>query len=217
MKCRFCGEECIKDGRQANGKQRYKCSHCHKRQQEHYSYNAYSPNLNTDITTLTKEGVGIRSTARILQISPTTLLHRIILIAKSTSRRPVVKHRIYEVAEIKSFVRRKSKFVWIAYALDRKSKEVVIYNIGPRTNSTLSVVLETLKLSEAKRIYTDRLRNYRSLIDRKIHRTSLYGTNHIERNNLTLRTHLKRLTRRTICYSRSMVILSAILKIYFWG
>ncbi|WP_462352995.1 IS1 family transposase [Alistipes timonensis] len=216
-KCRFCGEECIKDGRQANGKQRYKCSHCHKRQQEHYSYNAYSPNLNTDITTLTKEGVGIRSTARILQISPTTLLHRIILIAKSISRPPVVKHRIYEMDKIKSFVRRKSEFVWIAYALDRKSKEVVSYNIGPRTNSTLGVVLETLKLSEAKRIYTDRLRNYRSLIDRKIHRTSLYGTNHIERNNLTLRTHLKRLTRRTICYSRSMVILSAILKIYFWG
>lgn len=152
MKCRFCGEECIKDGRQANGKQRYKCSHCHKRQQEHYSYNAYSLNLNTDITTLTKEGVGIRSTARILQISPTTLLHRIILIAKSITRPPIVKHRIYEVGEIKSFVRRKSEFVWIAYALDRKSKEVVSYNIGPRTNSTLGVVLETPKLSENKQI-----------------------------------------------------------------
>ena len=152
MKCRFCGEECIKDGRQANGKQRYKCSHCHKRQQEHYSYNAYSLNLNTDITTLTKEGVGIRSTARILQISPTTLLHRIILIAKSITRPPIVKHRIYEVDEIKSFVRRKSEFVWIAYALDRKSKEVVSYNIGPRTNSTLGVVLETPKLSENKQI-----------------------------------------------------------------
>lgn len=152
MKCRFCGEECIKDGRQANGKQRYKCSHCHKRQQEHYSYNAYSLNLKTDITTLTKEGVGIRSTARILQISPTTLLHRIILIAKSITRPPIVKHRIYEVDEIKSFVRRKSEFVWIAYALDRKSKEVVSYNIGPRTNSTLGVVLETPKLSENKQI-----------------------------------------------------------------
>ena len=54
--------------------------------------------------------------------------------------------------EIKSFVRRKSEFVWIAYALDRKSKEVVSYNIGPRTNSTLGVVLETPKLSENKQI-----------------------------------------------------------------
>ncbi|WP_420535215.1 IS1 family transposase [Alistipes ihumii] len=98
--------------------------------------------------------------------------------------------------------------------LDRKSKQVVSYNIGPRTNATLNVVLETLRLSDAKRVYTDRLRNYRSLIETKIHRTSLYGTNHIERHNLTIRTHLKRLARKTICFSRSAVILSAILKIY---
>uniref|UniRef100_UPI0035214813 IS1 family transposase n=1 Tax=Alistipes indistinctus TaxID=626932 RepID=UPI0035214813 len=105
----------------------------------------------------------------------------------------------------------------MAYALDRKSKQVVSYNIGPRTTATLNVVLETLRLSDAKRVYTDRLRNYRSLIETKIHRTSLYGTNHIERHNLTIRTHLKRLARKTICFSRSAVILSAILKIYFWG
>ncbi|WP_371415475.1 hypothetical protein [Alistipes ihumii] len=28
---------------------------------------------------------------------------------------------------------------------------------------------------------------------------------------------MKRLARKTICFSRSAVILSAILKIYFWG
>ena len=68
-----------------------------------------------------------------------------------------------------------------------------------------------------KKIYTDRLRNYSSLIDHSIHCISLYSTNHIERHNLTLRTHLKRLSRKTICFSRSAGILSAILKIYFWG
>mgnify|MGYP003254343934 FL=1 len=125
--------------------------------------------------------------------------------------------RTYEVDEIKSFVRRKSEHIWIAYALDRKSKQVVSYNIGLRTNATLNVVLETLRLSDAKRVYTDRLRNYRSLIETKIHWTSLYRINHIERHNLTIRTHLKRLARKTICFSRSAVILSAILKIYFWG
>ncbi|WP_367997508.1 helix-turn-helix domain-containing protein [Alistipes indistinctus] len=34
--------------------------------------------MNDKIVTLTKEGVGIRNTARILNISPTTLLCRII-------------------------------------------------------------------------------------------------------------------------------------------
>ena len=125
--------------------------------------------------------------------------------------------RTYEVDEIKSFVRRKSEHIWIAYVLDRKSKQVVSYNIGPRTNATLNVVLKTLHLSDTKRGHTDRLKNYRSLIVTKIHRTSLYGTNHIEQHNLTIRTHLKRLARKTIYFSRNAVILSAILKIYFWG
>lgn len=217
MTCKFCGHECKKDGHQANGTQRYECKHCHRKQQEEYTYNAYSPELDEKIVLYTKEGTGIRSTARILQISATTLLKRIIHIGKRISHPPIVKHRIYEVDEIKSFIKRKQNHIWIAYALDRKSKEVVSFNIGARTNSTLSVVTETLHIAEAKRIYTDRLRNYKSLINKAIHRTTLYGTNHIERHNLTLRTHLKRLSRKTICFSRSMAVLTAILKIYFWG
>ena len=217
MICRFCGHECKKDGRQANGTQRYECKHCHKKQQEEYTYNAYSPDLDKKIILYTKEGTGIRSSARILHISATTLLKHIILIGTRISRPPIVKRRIYEVDEIKSFVRRKQDHVWITYALDRKSKQVVSFNVGARTNATLSVATETLHIAEAKRIYTDRLRNYRSLIEKSIHRTTLYGTNHIERHNLTLRTHLKRLTRKTICFSRSLAILTAILKIYFWG
>jgi len=163
----------VKDGRQNNGRQRYKCKSCHRKQQALYSYNAYQKGINNAIITLTKEGVGIRSAARILDISPTTLLSRIVQIAQTISRPPVLTQRTYEVDEIKSFVRRKSEHIWIAYALDRKSKQVVSYNIGPRTNATLNVVLETLRLSDAKRVYTDRLRNYRSLIETKIYRTSL--------------------------------------------
>ena len=148
--------------------------------------------MDEKIILYTKEGTGIRSTARILKISATTLLKRIILIGGRITHPSIVKHRVYEVDEIKSFIKRKQNHIWIAYALDRKSKEVVSFNIGARTNSTLSIVTETLHIAEAKCIYTDRLRNYKSLIDHSIHRTSLYGTNHIERHNLTLRTHLKR-------------------------
>jgi insertion element IS1 protein InsB len=88
--------------------------------------------------------------------------------------------------------------------------------LGNEPIKTLNRVLETLKLSEAKKIFTDRLKNYRYLIDEKLHSVKRFGTNHIERKNLTLRTHLKRLNRRTICFSKSLVIFTAVLKIYFW-
>ncbi|WP_084793469.1 IS1 family transposase [Prevotella ihumii] len=43
-----------------------------------------------------------------------------------------------------------------------------------------------------------------------------HSTNHIELYNLTLLTHLKQLNRKTICYSRSLSMLTAIIRIYLW-
>ncbi|WP_413614209.1 hypothetical protein [Flavobacterium sp. N2013] len=33
---------------------------------------------------------------------------------------------------------------------------------------------------------------------------------------MSLRTQLKRLNRRSICFSKSLIILSVVLRIYFW-
>ena len=216
MKRRFCGEECNKNGFQPSGNQRYKCSICKKRQQTKYLYKAYNTNLNQQIILLTKEGVGIRSTARILKISTTTLLKRIVAIAKNIHQPIISKGKTYEVDEMCTYIRHKRNFIWLVYALEKNSKNVVSFNVGKRTNRTLSRVLDTLKLSEPKKIFTDRLKNYRYLIDEKLHSVKCFGTNHIERKNLTLRTHLKRLNRKTICFSKSLVVFVSVLKIYFW-
>jgi IS1 family transposase len=207
----------IKNGRSVNGKQRYLCKNCSKRFIEFYSYNAYRKTISDKITRLTKEGLGIRSTARYLKISTTTLLKRILFIASKIKLPKIVMHQHYEVDEIKSFLSRKKRAIYIVYALNRATKEVVSFNIGSRTKNTLKVVTDSLILSDAKRIYTDGFPSYRYLISRVVHRKWQYYTNHIERMNLNIRTHLKRLNRRTICFSRSKLMLAACLKIYFWG
>ena len=58
--CKYCGNRCIKNGMEKNGKQRYKCNSCKKSQQSDYRYHAYDQNLNQNIIALTKEGVGIK-------------------------------------------------------------------------------------------------------------------------------------------------------------
>ncbi|OHT43949.1 IS1 family transposase [Flavobacterium tructae] len=216
IKCSFCNGKCIKNGFQSNGNQRYKCCVCQKRQQSEYGYNAYKSNINQNIILFTKEGLGIRSIARILKISTTTLLKRIVSIARSISKPIISKGKTYEVDELCTYIRHKKNYIWLVYALEKNSRTVVSFNLGKRTNKTLNRVLDTLKLSEAKKIFTDRLKNYRYLIDEKLHSVKRFGTNHIERKNLTLRTHLKRLNRRTICFSKSIVVFAAVLKIYFW-
>jgi insertion element IS1 protein InsB len=44
-----------------------------------------------------------------------------------------------------------------------------------------------------------------------------YGTNRMERKNLSIRTDIRQLSRRTIRFRRSRVMLENRLKIYFWG
>jgi IS1 family transposase/transposase-like protein len=215
--CPNCSSnQVIKNGFTANKKQQFICKSCTKRFIDHYTYKAYNHWVNKSIIQFTKEGLGIRSTARILMISTTTLLKRIITIAKNIHQPIISKGKTYEVDEMCTYVKRKQNFIWLVYALEKESKSVVSFNVGKRTNKTLNRVVETLKLSEAKKIFTDRLKNYRFLIDEKLHSVKRYGTNHIERKNLTLRTALKRLNRKTICFSKSMVVLVSILKIYFW-
>ncbi|WP_163410241.1 IS1 family transposase [Flavobacterium ajazii] len=217
MNCPKCEEKkVIKNGRTKNNKQQYYCKMCFHRFIENYTNQAYKLDINQKIVQLTKEGLGIRSTARILKISATTLLKRIISIARNIVKPIISRGKIYEVDELCTYIRHKKNYMWLVYALEKNSKAVVSFNVGKRTNKTLNRVLETLKLSEAKKIFTDRLKNYRYLLDEEMHSVRRFGTNHIERKNLTLRTHLKRLNRRTICFSKSLVIFTAALKIYFW-
>jgi len=216
--CKNCySKNIIKNGTTKTKKQQYICKNCNTRFINFYSYQAYQKNINSKIIQLTKEGLGIRSTARILKISSTTLLKRIISIADQINQPTLSRYQSYELDEMRFFSRKKSNPQWLVYAIDRKSKMVACFYIGKRTNRTLNAVITTLINSDPQKIYTDKLMNYLYLIPKEIHQTTRFGTNGIERKNLSIRTHLKRMNRRTICFSKNILILTSILKIYFWA
>ena len=180
--CPICkSDKLIKSGKTSNGKQRYCCKECSKRFITDYNYNAYRSDTNQQIILFTKEGLGIRSIARVLSISVTTLLKRIICIAASIQQPPIPQGMSYEVDEMRTYIGKKSKLRWIVYALDKETKQVVSFNVGRRTNKTLKRVIKSLELANARKIYTDKLKNYRYLIGKKIHSTRIHCTNHIER------------------------------------
>ena len=117
--CRYCqSESIVKSGKNCNSKQRYQWKYCHKRFITDYTYKAYLPDTDSKITQLTKEGLGIRSTARVLGISVTTLLKRILQIASKIKQPPIAVGRTYEVDEMRIFIGKKSCLRWLAYALD---------------------------------------------------------------------------------------------------
>jgi len=214
--CRYCNENCIKHG-WFKDKQRYRCCSCKKTFIKSYTYNACKHNTSAWIKNLVKEGSGIRTIARLLKISVTTILKRILRIAKDIRKPLLAIGKLYEVDEMRTFYKSKTRLLWIVYALRQDTKQIADFAVGTRTIKTLKKVIDTVILSDAEKIYTDKLGLYTYIIPANIHQSKKYGINHIERKNLSLRTHMKRLNRRTICYSKSIAVLVACLKIYFWS
>ncbi|WP_206052212.1 IS1 family transposase [Nonlabens xiamenensis] len=200
------------------GKQRYKCKSCNKRFQLKYTYKAYEKDKDDLIKCLLNESCGIRSISRILNISKNTVLSRILKIAKTI--KPPSFYRLgckFEVDELWTFINRKEDFTWITYALEKKSGEIIDFFVGSKSKENIRPLINKILLLQPTRIYTDKLNIYSGLIPKAIHKRFQYCTNKIERMNLTLRTHIKRLSRKTICFSRKQKYLEAHLRIYFWG
>ena len=213
--CPCCRSIPIKYGKSGN-QQRYYCKNCKKTWLTDYTKQAFLPSVNSAIVVLLKEGCGIRSISRLLHISATTVISRIQKIAESIKKPAILMEKFYEVDELKTYVKKKENDYWVIYALDKESRQVVDFKTGKRNKKNLKRVTDTLLLAKAKQIFTDGLDIYRQIIPAALHKVKRYGTNHIERKNLTIRTHLKRLNRKTIAFSRSLLMLKACLKIYFW-
>jgi IS1 family transposase len=161
--------------------------------------------------------VSVRGIARVLKISINTVQADIKWTGKTIAKPPIrLQQANVEIDELRTFIGNKQNQYWIAYALNRATGEVMDFIVGKRSKRTLRMLVNTLLSSGAEKISTDRLNIYRSLIPGEVHDDKRYGTNRIERKNLSIRTHIKRLSRRTICFSRSRVMLESCLKIYFW-
>ena len=216
--CRYCTAACIKKGLYKSI-QKYYCPLCHKYQRKKYHYRLSTSKDDNNIVLLNNEGMSISSIGRYLQIAKTTVRRRILLISRKIIT-PVYSetNQVYEVDEMQTFIGRNhpSCYTHISYAINRATRKVIDFIAGPRTKENIRQVIEKVLLLKPRKIYTDGLNLYPSLIPSAIHCYFQYRTNTIERNNLSIRNSLKRLSRKTICFSKSAVMLTACLKIYFW-
>ena len=80
----------------------------------------------------------------------------------------------------------------LAYVFGRRKDEVFLQ---------LKALLEPFGLT---RFYTDHWGAYERHLDPAIHSPGKRNTQKIERKHLTLRTRIKRLVRKTICFSKSI-------------
>ncbi|MDM1552840.1 IS1 family transposase [Empedobacter falsenii] len=72
----------------------------------------------------------------------------------------------------------------------------MLFHVGYRTVEIFKKLLRPIIQTKPTKIYTDKLNTYNLVIPSSLHSTRFRSTNHIERNHLSLRTHLKRLNRK---------------------
>lgn len=103
-----------------------------------------------------------------------------------------------------SYVGKKKEPRWLWHAIDHYSGAVLAYVFGRRKDAVWQELQQLLKPFGIKRFYTDHWGAYARQLEGAQHFPGKGRTQRIERKHLTLRTRLKRLTRKTICFSKSV-------------
>ena len=130
-----------------------------------------------------------------------------VLVTTSEGASPaVVIHKVQEAEldEMWSFVGGKKHPRWLWAALDHQTGRIVAYTFGRRADRVLLKLKALLAPLGISRFYTDGWGAYQRHLDSHQHMVGKRGTQQLERKHLTFRTRIKRLVRKTICFSKSV-------------
>ena len=124
-----------------------------------------------------------------------------------------------ELDEMWSFVGNKKNQRWLWLAIDHKTRKVVAFVFGRRKETVFKKLKKLLKPFGIRRYYSDGFACYvKHLSNLTVGKTN---TQRIERKNLTLRTRIKRLSRKTICFSKSVemhdIVVTLVINILEFG
>ena len=115
-----------------------------------------------------------------------------------------MKSREAEVDEMQSFVGKKENQRWLWHAIEHCSGQVLAYVFGSRTDEVFLQLKKLLEPFGITKFYTDGLKTYERHLPVEKRQISKLKMQTIERKHLTLRIRIKRLARRSICFSKSV-------------
>lgn len=116
----------------------------------------------------------------------------------------MVRVEAAEMDEMWSFVGSKKQQRWLWSAIDHRTDKMLAYVLAPHEDSALLKRKALLHPFGLTHFYTDGWGAYLRLLHQQHHTVGKANTQKIERKHLTLRTRIKRLARKTICFSKSI-------------
>jgi len=176
------------------------------------------PEVKQTIIDMRLNASGVRDTARSLHICPNTVLRE--LKKQATALESVHTSLLHtlnpdevawdlerageaEMDEMWSFVGNKGNPRWLWHAIDHHTGKVLASVFGRRQDTVFLKLKALLEPFGITRYYTDYWGAYTRHLDAAVHSPGTRNTQKIEHTHLTLRTHMKRLVRKTICFSKT--------------
>ncbi len=108
-----------------------------------------------------------------------------------------------ELDEMWSYVGKKAEPRWLWHAIDHYTGKVLAYVFGRRKDTVFLELKALLEPFGITRFYTDGWGTYERHIAPEQHVVGKQHTQTIESKHINLRTRIKRLVRRTICFSKT--------------
>jgi insertion element IS1 protein InsB len=108
-----------------------------------------------------------------------------------------------ELDEMWSYVRRKAHPCWLWHAIDHHTGTVLAYVLGRRKDMVFLELKALLEPFGITRYFTDGWGAYERHVEAEQHTVGKANPQKIESKHINLRTRIKRLVRRTICFSKT--------------
>ena len=119
-----------------------------------------------------------------------------------------------EIDEMWSYVDKKSNPRWLWHAIDHKTGLVLAYVFGQRKDEVFLELKELLQPFGISRFYTDDWGAYSRHLEKQKHIVGKQNTQRIESKHINLRTRIKRLARKTICFSKTVRLHDIVIGIF---
>jgi insertion element IS1 protein InsB len=144
-----------------------------------------------------------RYEARTLKIGINTVIRALKLSPRRITSSPVAYADVALICELDeqwTFVGSKALQHWLWYAYNTKTGGVLAYTFGPPNDETCRELLALLTPFSIGMITSDDWGSYAREVPKEKHLTGKIFTQRIERNNLTLRTRIKRLALKRFAF-----------------
>jgi insertion element IS1 protein InsB len=119
-----------------------------------------------------------------------------------------------EVDEMGRFVQSKRQQRWLWWAIDHASGRVLAYVLATHADEAFLQLKALLEPFGVMQFYSDGWGAYERHIAPVFHTVGKRQTQKIERKHLTLRTRIQRLARKTICFSKSIVMHDVVIGLF---